>query len=236
MGLTRKPVVGSRPFIVLPYYASEGGQPKPDKPRFCPEGGDYECSIVIKKWRKRKCGPNFPLAGMYCKVHDLSFTIYPPGWSPYSRRPLLLVDHGGCAVETSAHQMSWSFTLFKALYDASKGNFWPEEVSLGPIPDSDPQQSRRTQRRHIAGALRLLGLSGFQDTRQREIVSHEIQLGLMMLEDCAARIRAGPTLGVMGTEGVRVLAQLPGIRSAMSGLLALGERQGYWRTSTPPKH
>ena len=89
-------------------------------------------------------------------------------------------------------------------------------------------RSLRTQRRHIAGAIRLFGLNICATLRDREVVHHLIHVGLSRLEAGAKKIREGPSLIEQGVEGVRVLEQLPTIRLMMTGLLTLGVNQGYW--------
>ena len=95
-------------------------------------------------------------------------------------------------------------------------------------PNGVKTQSRRTQRRHIAGALRLLGLNTSATLRDREGVARHLNIGVAKLEGGATKIRDGPSLIVQGMEAVRVLEQLPVIRLLMSGLLTLGTNQGYW--------
>jgi len=166
---------------------------------------------------------------MYCLSHDISFTVYPPGAFPYGRQLLLLVDHAGGVVEPENDQSTLLGTSFEAAADASNDHLWPEDVQLGPIPELGVKtQSRRTQRRHIAGALRLLGLNTSATLRDREGVARHLNIGVAKLEGGATKIRDGPSLIVQGMEAVRVLEQLPVIRLLMTGLLALGSNQGYW--------
>lgn len=230
MGLSKKPVVGKRPFIVMAYCPDKQGIPRPKKPLKCPSSGDEKpCLIHIERWRFRVCGVPFNLAGMRCVIHAQSFTVYPPGWVPYARKLLALVDHIGGAVHIAKDLSPWRETVFEATLDASEKRLWPEEVQLGPLPeDGGRQPSRRTQRRHIAGAMGLLGLNTSQTTSDREIVGHLFQIGVSRLEMSAKKIRDGPTIIAKGVQGVRVLEQLPGIRLMISGLLTLGANQGYW--------
>jgi hypothetical protein len=67
------------------------------------------CTINIHSYRDRKCGPGFKLAVFQCKSHVLTFTVYPPGWLPYGRRPLVGDD-----------------STFQAVDDLSRGVRWPE--------------------------------------------------------------------------------------------------------------
>jgi hypothetical protein len=239
MSLSPKSVFGKRQFIILAYIPDLLGVPRPSKLlKRCPFSvdGDTSCKICVERWRPRKCGIPFSLAGFHCATHDASFTIYPPGWGPYARRPLVSVDHSGCVIEQEDGESPWSDTSFKAAVDASRGHLWPEELKLGPSAneDSDAAQSRRTQRRHIAGVMRLFGFNIFATTREREIVASLINVGVSRLEEGAKKIREGPNLVVRGLEAVRVLEQLPVLRLMMTGLLTLGENQGYWGPALLP--
>jgi hypothetical protein len=126
----------------------------------------------------------------------------------------------------------WRETEFDAVLDAAAGDFWPEEVTaLGPAPPETPEVTahcRRTQRRHIKGALQLLGLDVSSTARDRETVSRELPLSLVVLHECSLRIRDGPTMAAWGREGARVLSELPAINRTVSGLLLLGESRGLW--------
>ena len=231
MSLSPKPVVSKRPFIVIAYVADAKGFPRPQKPVKCPtlNHDNKSCLIYIERWRKRLCGFSFRLAGMNCLPHSISFTIYPPGAVPYGRRPLLLMDHAGGVVEPENGESSLLGTSFEAAADASKDHLWPEDVQLGPLPeDGVKMQSRRTQRRHITGALRLFGLDTHSTLKDREKVARHLNIGVTKLEAGATKIRDGPSLIVQGMEAVRVLEQLSVIRLMMTGLLALGTNQGYW--------
>lgn len=132
MSLSIKPKVHQQSFIVLPYIVLPDRRLCPEKPILCvhSKADVNDCKISIKRWRVRIHGPGFPLVSMECKVHSVSFTVYPPGWLPYSRSPIMQVDHMGRLAKSS--QNAWSFTLFKGIFDISKKIKWPEELNLGP--------------------------------------------------------------------------------------------------------
>ena len=231
MSLSLKPVVGKRPFIMMAYIANALCVPRPKKPLRCPSSGDGDpsCSIYIERWRLRICGIPFPLAGMHCETHDLSFTIYPPGWVPYARSLLLLLDHNGHILEPEEKVSRWVDTVFEAAVDASSKHLWPEEIELGPQTGVlVTAHSRRTQRRHVTGVMRLFGFNISATTREREVVAGLTGIGVSWLEEGARKIREGPTFIVQGLEAVQVLEQLSVIRLMMTGLLTLGKNQGYW--------
>ena len=55
----------------------------------CPHADAVDgCDVVLHDRRIRKTGPADPLAVCRCHRHGVSFTVYPPGFVPYSRRRL----------------------------------------------------------------------------------------------------------------------------------------------------
>ncbi len=234
MSLSTKPVVGRRRFVMVPYISDAAGHLAPVRPRYCPESGQYEdaCKLHAERWRRRLFGPGFKLLVLYCVTHGRSFTIYPVGWPPYARSPLIAVDHRGRLVAPEDGGNSWQDTAFNAVVDASNEILWPEEVMLGPLTsaaaDTPSLPCRRTQIRHVAGAIRLFAIDTAATMRERELVSRALGIDLMPLESSSQRIRDGPGLRARGKEGAKVLEQLPAITGTISGLLALGASRGYW--------
>ena len=186
----------------------------------------------VHSWRDRVHGPGFPLCSLLCLDDGASFTVYPPGWTPYERKALVGLDHRGCTLAPEAGESPWEGTVFDGVVDASSGKIWPDEVTLGPpVPEDDgdkPSQCKRTQRRHVAGAMRLFALDQAGLRREREQVCQVLMLDLAPLEGAAGRIRDGPRLKVRGEEGAKVLEQLPQVASTIFGLLALGRSRGFW--------
>jgi len=231
MSLSPKSVFGKSTFVVMAYVADGHGVLRPARPSICPVAApqDLACVIHFDKWRRRSCGIQFRVVGLRCVTHKVAFTVYPPGWVPYARKILLLLDHGGCEVETENQHNRWSETVFEAAADAAAEKLWPEEVQLGPLPEVGlVPQSRRTQRRHIAGAVILFGLNQSASCREREIVARLLNIGVSWLEAGAKKIREGPSLIRKGLEAVQVLEQLQVLRLRMTGLLTLGRNQGFW--------
>jgi hypothetical protein len=239
MALTQKPVVGRRAFVSLPYVqGGAGGSLRPPKPTSCPDPlatCNNRCLIHFSRWRNRVHGPGFRLASMHCLTHSRRFTVYPPGWTPYGRAPLVLLDHSGRTVETEGQGNRWNDTEFGALIDAARGNIWPEPVTLGPSvgeKSGELVRSRRTQRRHVAGVMQLFSIHSTATLRDRERVTLKINLDVTALENAWQRIRDGPSLVVRGKEGAWLLKQLPALVGSFSGLILLGEAQGFWGSTT----
>ena len=232
MSLAAKPVVAKRAFIICTYVPDSHAVPRPRKPKICPlaDSVDSPCIIHLERWRRRKCGIRFAVAGMHCGLHKVSFTVYPPGWVPYARKALILVDHNGAEIEVTEPDCRWGDTVFAAASDAARETLWPEELQLGPRPEAESSlyMSRRTQRRHIRATMLLFGLATSSTSADREVVARLMSVTLLDLEDGSKKIREGPTLIRKSLEAVRVLEKFQTIRLRMAGLLTLGSNQGFW--------
>ena len=66
--------------------------------------------IKIKQWRLRVFGPGYFLAQFKCLIHSRSFTIYPIGWSPFGRLPIVDLSPSGEVVSEDLER-----TLFSAV-------------------------------------------------------------------------------------------------------------------------
>ena len=80
-------------------------------------------------------------------THDVCFTLYPYGWTPWSRQPVLATD---------VPRAAWHKTVFLAAVAAAKGELWPEQADS----EDGSWQRASTQRRQIVRAGHTLGLWG----------------------------------------------------------------------------
>ena len=72
-----------RPFVVADY---DDGRLL-DLPQLCPYAETVDdCDVACHSHRPRKTGPSHPLAVLHCHRHDVSFSVYPPGFTPHGRR------------------------------------------------------------------------------------------------------------------------------------------------------
>lgn len=230
MGLSSKPVTGTRPFVISPYNSDKSGRLVPLRPDKCTKavaGAGGECLIRIAKWRSRACGPIFALAVGRCRSHICDFTIYPLGWTPYGRRPLVdLASDGEPRVEDES--VPWQESEFMASVDAEQKSKWPETG----------KQSRanggyfRTQQRHVSGACALFTINIDATKSAREISAATLGVGLAHFEQSVRRIRArdGPLWQSRGREGMAILSEFKPKRDTYVKLLALGQKQKYWGT------
>jgi hypothetical protein len=109
MSLHCKPVIGQKPFIVTQFTCFE--DPKTGKCSTvplvpitaCPTGieshdSSLHCEVTIFRERKRKHPRNMTVLVMYFATHDLYFTAYPVGYTPYGRQPLVELDSLGSEI------------------------------------------------------------------------------------------------------------------------------------------
>ena len=158
---------GKRDFVVSEYLEDEAGGRRPRLPSMCPFGGVGRCRVKPHGWRARSCGPGFQLLVVACREHGRCFTVYPPGWVPYGRVPVVHAD-AGCPGSRS----QGTGTLFEAACAASGSVLWPEESLAAP-------GCGKTQYRRIALCGRWLGLDGTRATA--ELASAELGVGLSLL-------------------------------------------------------
>jgi hypothetical protein len=162
-----------RSFIVTPYSVGGDGTFGPEMPEECTQVGasgadGNACRIGLHHWRSRKTGPGFSLAVATCRTHNVTFTLYPPGYVPYGRVAVAPVDPEGRLLhESTEHDAleagsdnddseprlpAWGATLFGAAQDASQRLAWPRRNSTGT-------GSWRTQGRWMVLAATILGLT-----------------------------------------------------------------------------
>lgn len=115
-------------------------------------GNGQSCQIRRHEKRERVFGPGYPLQVVVCVTHEVCFTLYPYGWTPWGRRPVFAMEGASAA---------WHKTIFLAAVVAAKGQLWPEE------PDGEDGSWKRasTQRRQILRAGHVLGLWGTRAPR-----------------------------------------------------------------------
>ena len=202
-------------FIQAPYFADSEGRLHPKLPVPCPRSRSEgaTCSVVVVGFRKRTHGPGFSLAVAFCLFHLDFFTIYPPGWVPYARAPLVRLASDGSSVVFEPEGKPWRLTIFRALADAALGVRWPEELDLGVSPGlASLHGVARTQKIHIRDSLRILGISQRTRCRQRERVAADLGVDLSLVEEawrCSrVRPRDGPWWKERGIQGMKILEAL----------------------------
>lgn len=122
----------------------------PVMPRMCPFGGDGRMCRVGRHMKRDRCvGPGFALIVAVCREHGTYFTLYPPGWTPYGREPVVDVEPTWDRPKGRA----WSKSIFAVCLAAAALQMWPRESVGAPA-------CGLTQTRRIRRCGQWLGLSG----------------------------------------------------------------------------
>lgn len=218
--------VARRYFVVTP-YEQHGDQLLPQLPDTCPLGVEdgQACRLFTDHFRARKTGPQFALCVMRCRTHEIGFTLYPPGYPPWGRKPW--VRDGGVARGEGEVQdnLEWfRNTYFDAALEAAEGVFWPREKVL----DAEwGTPSDLTQRCHLCRAIRLLGMD--QEPSRRELFAQLFCLPGQILHEAAAIIGQRPPLADLGRVVRTVLAAIPSTLTGVFESLAIcGAAVGLW--------
>jgi len=219
------------PFATTTYTADTDGVLRPELPSYCVFATRAQtCSIFVDHYRFRKTGPCFCLAVIGCTEHPHGrYTLYPPGYFPYSRTPMAPYSPSGALLrDTETGEPLWGSTLFAAAIDACEGNRWPEE-SLW-----DDLRRRRTQGRRLQLAGRLLGVNMQMDAGVRERIASRLAVATMTLfSDVRSDARRGASMWKndwkqRGAAIVAVLQSIPVQASLLDRMLAAGTVSGLW--------
>ena len=216
-----------RPFLVTPYRADADGRLMPVMPEWCVKGEQRGgCRLRVDHFRERKTGPCFALAVLVCGVHQLGFTLYPPGHVPYGRVAIAPLDvDGEVVVElagSAAAGAAWGLTVFSAALDAAGGVAWPRTNE-----PADPRRWWRTQGRYLERGARLLAVAEGVCQRRREQVARALGVALLVLVDRAVLWAASGYRG-RGQAIVAVLGELEIGATLGDRLLTSGAAMGLW--------
>lgn len=205
-------------FVIAPYYADATGRMMPDLPSECPyrHPDDDACHVRRHHWRERGTGPEHPLCVAVCRTHGRAFTLYPPGYVPYSRVPVVRLNPDGSLSDDSCLEG----TVFQASLDASRGELWYWE---DPIVDAS---QRATQRRHIDVAERVLGIVG--EERDRVAAARTLGVPWMVGQSALANAPSARTLKARGARVAEMLSVIEIDRTTVDRLLASGHQAGVW--------
>ncbi len=168
--------------IVTPYFHA-GDVFDADLPDRCPAHIDdgAACGIRAHAWRHRKTGPAFPLRIARCAKHRKYFTLYPPGFGPYAREPVIRCAPDGEDILTEKPQeplAEFEGTLFQAALDADRGTAWARNSH-----NAIPRHWWSTQLCHIDEAERLLGLARDLADHVRDLIAATLAVpGLLLRE------------------------------------------------------
>lgn len=221
-----------QPFITTPYVADPEGRMRPAVTvAECPEADpEKPCDVVGHGFRKRKTGPEFPIATRLCRQHARYFTVYPIGHVPYGRVRMAPVGESGfpalAAPEVpAANRAPWLGSVWVAAVDAARGRRWSREGT--DVEGVEPGRYG-TQRRWLKRCTRLLGLAG--ELKQRTVERLRAFLVIDGVEHERLRHECPQTgrLTERAQAVVAVLSAQPLDNDVWSRWLAAGALGGAW--------
>jgi hypothetical protein len=216
---TRSPL--RRPFIVTPYTTDADGRLVAEMPACCPLSGsasEKPCRLAVDHHRDRKTGPRHPLAVVACHAHGCGFTLYPPGYAPYLRQPVLQVAPDGEHAPGDDRD-EFADTVFEAAVDANAGRAWARITK-----DDPPERWWGTQGRHLRFAVQLVGIARDLADAVRETIAASLSVSTLVLREHsnAHGYRA------IGRAVCDVLHRLRGGPRRAQQLLLCGHMVGHW--------
>lgn len=193
----------------------------------CGVTADGECKIGVHHVRERVTGPGFALVVVRCHTHQQAFTLYPPGYVPYARRPVAAVVPDGGLPRPEAQEQAENFrgSLFEAAVDAAVGHAWPREHQ------QTSEHWWHTQLRQLALAGVVLGLSEAANSAQRHLLAETLAIPALVLEEQALGFSAaGVGYRERGGAVSAVLSKLRQTSLLPDRLLEAGYLTGCWGT------
>lgn len=210
-----------RYFVISPYHCGEDGKYRPDMPTHGPcRQTSSQCGLSVKNRRPRKTGPCFALYVIYCRAHDVCFTLYPPGQVPYGRTALVVMGPEGKSV-VKDRGPPFAGTYFDAALDAARGIAWGKESYEGS------QHPRfLTQCRHLCRCARLMGLGATE--REREKVAELLGIAGLELQEAGQAVQSQQGYRETGLAICQVLTLLPETQATFQRLTTCGYYVGIW--------
>ena len=211
--------------MVSPYSIDEDGTLFPVLPNVCPLHfpGDHGCKIKVSHRRFRQTGPGFPLFVVVCREHNKGFTLYPPGYYPYSRHTLAPVSPDGRQLRERTDSHKLSGTIFDAAIDAAAKFVWCQESTINSLTPR-----LWTQNRHLERIARLLGIGTDSNKRQREEVSQILMVPGQLLDNCTAAFSDACGIRTKGTAITEIINQIPFSTSLFEQFAEIGAGAGLW--------
>jgi hypothetical protein len=164
---------------------------------------------------------------MRTKKHG-GFTLYPPGFYPYSRHTLAPVDIEGNPLTKPDDKSSVLIgTLFEAASDADNGTKWQVGSNDGLL-----KPRFITQLRHIKRAAIILGIDPDTDQYVREETAQILMLPGQLLNEASSQITYSACgFQRCGNEICKLLQYIP-TGSLFDRLAEAGASAGLWKAPT----
>lgn len=168
------------------------------------------CAVARHDRRPRKSGPEHALVVCRCRAHGVFFTVYPPGYVPYGRVPVVAEDSEGRAIGGEA----LGTTIFGAALEAR-------------AETENRRMQRRTIQRRLGVCAALLGLWSGLAEPVRDRIADALWLPRLAARASArvygmTRLLAERSAMVLG-----FLSRVPLARRHV-GLFVAGQHAGLW--------
>ena len=215
------------PFLITSYVACADGGLSAELPACCPCWTAAEqCKVSVHHRRHRKAGPPHPLVVAECATHATSFTLYPPGYAPYLRRPVQRLSPDGRAVAPESKPCKpageWQGTLFEAAVDAKDGRAWSRCSEAASADGRWCWWS--TQGRHLRRTMDLVGVAADLADSVREAIATTLSVGTLVLR----QLSVAKGYRAIGAAVSDVLQSLHGGTRCAFRLLVCGHLVGLW--------
>ncbi len=216
--------IAMRSYVVTPYHLDDEGNVVAQCPTVCTHAtpGQDHCELYLDHSRDRKTGPPYSLAVLRCRTHAIAFTLYPPGFTPWGRKPWVHLSPDGDELSHEPGSEGKRGTYFDAAIDAANGVGWPREED----PDAvSSLPSYVTQSCQLQRSARLLGF----EQHPLEAFTQTLQLQGQMVHQALSAISTPPTPVALGRFVVDILQSLrPDLPSLFERLVAGGAAVGLW--------
>lgn len=212
------------PFLITSYVVRAAGGLTAELPTCCPSWTAAEqCKVSVHHRRFRKSGPPHPLVVAQCTTHGSAFTLYPPGYAPYLRRPVQRLSPDGRAVaaeEPGEPAGEWQGTLFEAAVDAKDGRAWSRSSEAA----SADSRWWTTQGRHLRRCTGLVGVAADLAESVRQAIAATLSVGTLVLR----QLSDAKGYRAIGAAVSGVLQSLHGGAQRALRLLVCGHLVGLW--------
>ena len=160
MSKALKPAWSKIPFVTFAYRSIEHLRQLLSQPAArCLSADDQShCQLSVHAYSARLKCPYGRLVRVRCSTHDSTFTVYPPGLTPYARRLHLPLDRQGNVILNESGKPAWQLTDLEASQDFADGIQWPESKEEAHLQGRPDLPVRKTQQRWVVGLLCFLGL------------------------------------------------------------------------------
>jgi hypothetical protein len=153
----------------------------------------------------------------------VAFTIYPPGYTPYGRQPILPLAPDGTPLQSSDTNDKFDSSLIQASVDAANNKLWSSEAT-----DGHTQYRYTSQRRYLNQAASLLGISPSTTDETRNFLASILEVPGQVLHDYSFAIEKDSGSVNLGTSILQVLDTIPSTKDLYLKLTIAGAYVSLW--------